>query len=46
MIGVLGGAGTVGRVVVDRLSRRYELRVGGRALERAAAARATRSSTW
>jgi hypothetical protein len=37
VIGVLGGAGTVGRVVVDRLAGRYEMRVGGRDLERAAA---------
>lgn len=38
MIGVLGGAGTVGRVVVERLAGRHRLRVGGRDLERAAAA--------
>ncbi|GAA2625670.1 saccharopine dehydrogenase NADP-binding domain-containing protein [Actinomadura fulvescens] len=44
MIGVLGGAGTVGRVVADRLGA-HTLRVGGRALDRAAAACTTPDST-
>ncbi|MFC3456331.1 saccharopine dehydrogenase NADP-binding domain-containing protein [Amycolatopsis speibonae] len=38
VIGVLGGAGTVGRVVVDRLSAAgHAVRVGGRVLDRARA---------